>query len=81
MKNPPEELKNEPLEQMKSTESLKRERPKHKPEKNKSVYQKTALEIAKNRIAKHKKAKEQALAEKAKKRMDPSSLNCWEQNQ
>ena len=42
MKNPPEVLKNEPLEQMKSTESLKRERPKQNktPEKNKSVYQK-----------------------------------------
>ena len=68
MKNPPEVLKNEPLEQLKSTESLKRERPNHKPEKNQSVYiyQKTALQIAKNRITKHNKAKEQALAEKAK---------------
>ena len=67
MKNPPEELKNEPLEQMKSTESLKRERFKHKPEEKISIYmRKNTLQIAKNRIAKHRKAKEHALAEKAK---------------
>ena len=53
--------------------------PKHKPEKNKSVYQKAALKITKNVIAKDKKAKKKeekrALGEKAKQSMDPSSAN------
>ena len=33
------------------------------------------MQVPKNRIAQHKKA-EKALAEKAKKSMDPSSANC-----
>ncbi len=61
--------KNEPVEQLKSTESLNIERPQNKPEKKKrakkkkKVY-KTALQIAKNGTPKDTKAKEQAHAEK-----------------
>ena len=51
---------------LKSTESLKRQRNKNKPEKR-TKYIKTALEIAKNETPKYRKAKEQALAEKANK--------------
>ena len=65
-KSPEKNKKNEPLEQLKSTESLKRERPQNKPEKR-TKYIKTALEIAKNETPKDRKAKEQALAEKANK--------------
>ncbi len=55
--------KNEPFEQLKSTESLKRERPQNKPDKR-TKYIKTALQIAKNETPKERKAKEQDLAEK-----------------
>ncbi len=65
-KSPEVNKKNKPFEQLKSTKSLKTEKPQNKPEKR-TKYIKTALEIAKNRIAKHKKTKEQALAEKAKR--------------
>ena len=58
--------KNEPFKQLKSTESLKRERPQNKTE-NRTKYIKTALEIAKNETPKDRKAKEQALAEKTNK--------------
>ena len=51
---------------MKSTESLKRERPQNKPEKR-TKYIETALQIAKNGTPKDTKAKEQAHAEKANK--------------
>ena len=51
---------------MKSTESLKTESSKNKPEKR-TKYIKTALEIAKNETTKYRKAKEQALAQKANK--------------
>ena len=81
----PEELKNEPLEQLKSTESLKKERPKHKPEKKKPVYiyiYKTALQIAKNNSpANSWEQTRQTQSEKAKQWMDPNSANWWEQNQ
>ncbi len=41
---------------------------------------KTALQIVKNRDPKDRKAKEQARAETANKWLDPSSLNCSEDN-
>ena len=56
--------KNEPFEQLKSTESLKIERPQNKPQKR-TKYIKTAPQIAKNGNPKDTKAKEQAQAEKA----------------
>ncbi len=65
-KSPEKNKKNEPFEQLKSTESLKRERPQNKPEKR-TKYIKTALQIAKNGTPKDRKAKEQARAEKANK--------------
>ena len=61
-----EKEKKKPLEKLKSTESLKRERPQNKPEII-TKYIKTALEIAKNETPKDRKAKEQASAEKANK--------------
>ena len=63
---PEKNKKNEPFEQLKSTESLKIERPQKKPEKR-TKYIKTALHIAKNGTPKDTKAKEQAHAEKANK--------------
>ena len=65
-KSPEKNKKNDPFKQLKSTESLKIERPQNKPEKR-SKYIKTALEIAKNETPKDRKAKEQAQAEKANK--------------
>ena len=65
-KCPEKNKKNEPFKQLKSTESLKIERPQNKPE-NRTKYVKTALEIAKNETPKDRKAKEQALAGKANK--------------
>ena len=65
-KSPEINNKYEPFEQLKSTESLKRERPQNKTE-NRTKYIKTALEIAKNETPKDRKAKEQALAEKTNK--------------
>ena len=63
----PEKIKkNEPLQKLKPTESLKRERPQNKPEKR-TKYIKTALQIAKNGTTKNRKAEEQAQAEKAHK--------------
>ena len=76
-KSPEENKKNEPSEQLKSTESLKIERPKNKPEKR-TKYIKTALEIAKNETPKDRMAKEQARAENANKWTDSSSANCPE---
>ena len=46
-KSPEKIKKNEPLEKLKSTESLKRDRPQNKPE-TRTKYIKTALQIAKN---------------------------------
>ena len=66
-KIPEKNKKNLPSEQLKSTESLKIERPKNKPEKKRTKYIKTALEIAKNETPKDRMAKEQARAEKANK--------------
>ena len=57
-KSPEKIKKNEPLEKLKSSESLKRERPQNKPEKR-TQYIKTALQIAKNGTPKDTKAKEQ----------------------
>ena len=65
-KSPEKSKKNEPFEQLKSTESLKTERPQNKPEKR-TKYTKTALQIAKNETPKDRQAKEQALAETANK--------------
>ncbi len=65
-KCPEKNKKNEPFKQLKSTESLKIERPQNKTE-NRTKYIKTALEIAKNETPKDRKAKEQALAEKTNK--------------
>ena len=65
-KCPEKNKKNEPFKQLKSTESLKRERPQNKTE-NRTKYIKIALEIAKNETPKERKAKEQARAEKANK--------------
>ncbi len=60
--------KNEPFEQLKSTESLNIERPQNKPEKKKKKKDiKTALQIAKNGTPEDTKAKQQACAEKANK--------------
>ena len=78
-KIPEKNKKIEHSEQLKSTESLKWERPKNKPEKR-TKYIKTALQIAKNGTSKDRKAKEQARAEKANQWLDPSSLNCSEDN-
>ncbi len=64
--------KNESFEQMKSAESLKREKPQNKP-KRRTKYIKTALQIAKNGIPKDTKGKEQALAQKTNKRVDPTT--------
>ncbi len=58
--------KNEPSEQLKSTESLKRERPKNNHPKR-TKYMKTALRIVKNGDSEDGKAKEEAGAEKANK--------------
>ena len=55
-KSPEKNKTNEPLEQLKSTESLKRERLKNKPGKR-TKYTKTALEIAKKETPKDRKAK------------------------
>ena len=64
--NPQESLKkikkNQPFEQLKSTDSLKIERPENKPEKR-TKYIKTAMQIAENETPKDTKAKEQAHAE------------------
>ena len=65
-KKPEKNKKNEPFEQLKSTESLKIERTQNKPEKR-TKYIKTALQIAKNETTKDTKAKGQAHAEKANK--------------
>ena len=65
-KSPVKIKKNGPFEQLKSTESLKTERPQNKPEKR-TKYTKTALQIAKNETPKDRQAKEQALAETANK--------------
>ncbi len=62
-KSPEKIKKNQPFKQLKSTESLKIERPQEK----RTKYIKTALEIAKNETPKDRKAKEQARAEKANK--------------
>ncbi len=62
-RNRPEKNKrDEPFEQLKSTESLKRQGPENKPE-NRTKYIKTVLEIAKNGTPKDKKAKQRARAE------------------
>ena len=73
------EKKNEPSEQLKSTESLKRERNKNKPPKR-TKYMKKSLQIARNGDPEDRQAKEQARAEKANKWTDPSSANCSENN-
>ena len=65
-KSPEKNKKDEPFKQLKSTESLKIQKPQNKPEKR-PKYIKTALEIAKNKTPKDRKAKERALAEKANK--------------
>ena len=65
-KIPEKNKKNEPSEQLKSTESLKIERLQNKPQKR-TKYIKTALQIAKNGTPKDTKAKEQAHSEKANK--------------
>ena len=72
-KIPEKNKKNEPSEQLKSMQSLDRERPKNK-------YTKTALQIAKNGDLEDRKAKEQARAEKANKWTALSSANCSEDN-
>ena len=59
--------KNEPLENLKSTESLKRERPKNNLPPKRTKYMKTALQIVKNGDTEDRKAKEQAQDEKANK--------------
>ena len=64
--SPEKNKKNEPFEQMTSTELLKIERPQKKPEKG-TKYIKTALEIAMNEPPKDRKAKEQAPTETANK--------------
>ena len=65
-RNRPEKNKrDEPFEQLKSTESLKRQGPENKPE-NRTKYIKTVLEIAKNGTPKDKKAKQRARAEISK---------------
>ncbi len=69
-KSPEKIKKNEPLEKLKSTESLKRERPSNKPPKR-TKYIKTSLQRANNRTPKNRKAKERARAEKANKCTDP----------
>ena len=71
-KRPEKIKKNEPLEKLKSTESLKRDRPQNKPE-TRTKYIKTGLQIAKNGTPKNRKAEEQAQAEKAHKWMDPTT--------
>ena len=68
-KSPEKIKKNEPLEKLKSTESLKRDRPQNKPE-TRTKYIKTALQIAKNGTPKNRKAKEDR-AEKTNKCTDP----------
>ncbi len=65
-KSPKKIKKNEPFEQLKSTESLKIERPENKPEKR-TEFIKTALQIAKNGTPKDTMAKEQAHDENANK--------------
>ena len=62
--------KNEPLEKLKSTESLKRERPSNEPP-IRTKYIKTCMQSANNRTHKNRKAKERARAEKANKCTDP----------
>ena len=69
-KCPEKTKKKEPLEKLKSTESLKRERPQYKPEKR-TKYIKTALQIAENGTPKNGKAKQQDRAEKANTCTDP----------
>ena len=64
--DPEKNKKTEPFEQLKSTESLKIERPQNKPPKR-TKYIKIALEIAKNGTPKDRKTKQQAQAEKANK--------------
>ncbi len=62
-RNRPEKNKrDEPFEQLKSTESLKRQGPENKREKR-TKYIKTVLEIAKNGTHEDRKAKERARAE------------------
>ena len=65
-KRPVKNKKNEPFKQLKSTESLKIERPQNTPE-NRTKYIKTALQTAKNGDTEDRKANEQARAEKANK--------------
>ena len=69
-KSPEKIKKNEPLEKLKSTDSLKRERLSNKPPKR-TKYIKTSLQSANNRTPKNRKAKESARAEKANKCTDP----------
>ena len=61
--------KNEPFEQLKSTESLKIEKPQSEPKakQQKTKYIKTALKGVNNGTPKDTKAKEQAQAEKSNK--------------
>ena len=56
LKSPEKNKKNEPSEQLKSTESLKIERPQNKPEKR-TKYLKTALQIAKNETPQDRRVK------------------------
>ena len=63
---PEKNKKNEPFQQLKSTQSLKTEWPQNTPEKR-TKYIKTALQIAKNETPKDRKTKEQARAEKAER--------------
>ena len=65
-KSPKNIKKNEPFEQLKSTQSLKIEKPQNNPPKR-TKYIKTALKMTKNGTPKDTKAKEQAQAEKANK--------------
>ena len=55
-----------PPRKMKSTKSLKRERPKNKPPKR-AKYMKTALQIVKKGDTEDRKAKEHARAKKTNK--------------
>ena len=64
-KSPEKIKKNEPLEKLKSTESLKRERAYNPPPPLAKKRKKEIYQIAKNGTPKDRKAKEQARAEKA----------------
>ena len=68
-RSPKKIKKNEPFEQLKSTESLKIEKPQSEPKakQQKTKYIKTALKGVNNGTPKDTKAKEQAQAEKSNK--------------